>query len=1602
MFFSSQIISALYSLRLNSRAFPSRGLSLCWSILLSLSFSVSSVQADSGDAYGPLYMLDEGYTSTDWSYIRQFPLGAGEKAHIDALMYRFAETNGYDAVQGDDIIWKWYDSENTLVDTDKVSYTGVCWYNALEVPCVEGVPAIGLFKTITNKTGIWRVETYFNDILRSDTSFDVIGRELHPYSGDSFSVYENEILEQPLAAFLRNYDGTGTVDKEVQFEIIQRPKGKASGGLNILPSSQPTGTKSNIVSVRTNTQGIANAWFEAGTKPGIYIIQATTYSAPDHPATFTVEVLEGPVPPDQQDPLEAALDPERNLGKPEQCQALTGNPVNVITGNKFESILLSEGRTFVPVPFRLYYNSMDFTGSALGPKWRYSYSRSVVMGSKEINGRSKSVAMLVRDDGNVIHFYKSGKSWVPVYGDVRTTLTSSNSGWDYHTEDDSAEHYDSGGKLLSITRADGNGITIAYDASGRISQAVSTTGDFVTFSHSSTHLGSVGFGGRTDSREEIRFTFNASGMLSYQFPAGAKRYRYHYEDSRDPTLLTGKSLLVGDSVNYTTTRLSTYVYDTKGRVTSTSLADDVDRKDIVYGDDGSRKVTDSQRNSTYYNALGRQGVGLLSSIDGPCGCGSNDQAMTFDDNNNLLTLTSFGVVTEYGNYDSRGNPGYIIEAKGTTEERRTDYTYDPRFFSRISKTEETSVRSGQVRTTTTVYDDQAHVTERTVSGFTPEGTPVSRTTRYEYNGVAGQISLTDGPREDISDLYQFDYYADNAATGVRTLLKSVTGPDGTRLRDNIQYEALKPVSETLPNGEVITQTYQEDIFDINSDDWNYNQLLESLTVTDAQGNSRTTYWTYTVRDQVETITTGYGTPDAKTLTFTYDTAMRLMGVTDALGNAAQYTLDTRGNVLEEKVFDSTGQLSTLITRVYDAYSHLTQESAANEQTGFSFAADGTLQSTTDGNSVLNVYSYDSLKRLTGVTQNSGGTGPTADTAMSYGYDAQDRLVRVTDANGNATGYVFDDLSNLLGQSSPDTGNQVYSHDAAGNRTSMTDAKGQTFSYTYDAFNRLTFRDASGTDHDVTYLWDTCPGGYGRLCSVSSADATVQYSYTGFGELETLTQQTGATALQIDYRYNSAGEVSHVFYPGGAEVRYIHNAAGDISAVSLVQNGVTTPLISGGLYGYRGQLQEITYGNGLHRTLSYDAAGRLETISDPGYSRAFGYDSAGNLLTAGPESFTYDALNRLSTSDAAGPVQSFEYDANGNRTLLSDGGAVTAYAVDPLSNQYSSISGASVSYDDNGNLQSRDGNVLVHGPDNRLEAVSGISGYEYNGLGQRVSKSVTGAGMTMFLYDDAGRLLVEADENGSPVAEHVYMGSVPVAVIRYDSGQPQVFYVHTDQLGTPRSLTDAGGTVVWQWLSSAFGETAANSDADGNGVEVEYNLRFAGQYFDAETGLHYNYFRDYDPLSGRYVQSDPIGILRDYSDPQLQIAVEMGLIVPHELYDSLNHLYGYADQNPINFIDPSGLDSLRAALMQAIARGNTRQIRNIMDALSDPKLRKAAQDALDKFGSKADDWIGKNCKGSINREFPENLRDKTLEEIRRGNSAEYKKAWKLLNDKRFQK
>jgi len=142
----------------------------------------------------------------------------------------------------------------------------------------------------------------------------------------------------------------------------------------------------------------------------------------------------------------------------------------------------------------------------------------------------------------------------------------------------------------------------------------------------------------------------------------------------------------------------------------------------------------------------------------------------------------------------------------------------------------------------------------------------------------------------------------------------------------------------------------------------------------------------------------------------------------------------------------------------------------------------------------------------------------------------------------------------------------------------------------------------------------------------------------------------------------------------------------------------------------------------------------------------------------------------------------------------------------------------------------------------------------------------------------GYLITETTDTGQLIKDYIWQeGMHPVAQIDNAQGSEQIIYLYTDHLMTNRLATDQNQAVVWRWEGEAFGETAAQ---ELGGVSV--NLRFPGQYFDGESGWFYNYYRYYDPKTGKYITSDPIG-----------------------LQGGLN-TYGYVSQNPLRFTDPFGL------------------------------------------------------------------------------------------------
>jgi len=153
------------------------------------------------------------------------------------------------------------------------------------------------------------------------------------------------------------------------------------------------------------------------------------------------------------------------------------------------------------------------------------------------------------------------------------------------------------------------------------------------------------------------------------------------------------------------------------------------------------------------------------------------------------------------------------------------------------------------------------------------------------------------------------------------------------------------------------------------------------------------------------------------------------------------------------------------------------------------------------------------------------------------------------------------------------------------------------------------------------------------------------------------------------------------------------------------------------------------------------------------------------------------------------------------------------------------------------------------------------------------------------YDElaSGLLVGEYDGTGALIEETVWLGDIPVATLRPNGATVSIYYVHSDQLNTPRQITrPSDNTAMWTWNSASFGTDAANPNPAGAGT-FAYNLRFPGQAFDGHVGLHQNGFRDYDPAAGRYSESDPVG-LRGGS------------------YST----YAYVSGNPMRNIDPLGL------------------------------------------------------------------------------------------------
>lgn len=656
--------------------------------------------------------------------------------------------------------------------------------------------------------------------------------------------------------------------------------------------------------------------------------------------------------------------------------------------------------------------------------------------------------------------------------------------------------------------------------------------------------------------------------------------------------------------------------------------------------------------------------------------------------------------------------------------------------------------------------------------------------------------------------------------------------------------------------------------------------LTRIEQPEVDGQIPQTVFAYNNRGQVETTTD----PEAMITSYTYDpmTGDLLSTSVDqgGLNLTTQMTYDTVGNLTHNT--DPRGHTTVL---QYDDMRRLEQTTAPSPQnyvTKYTYEPTGNLTKVeSETGDSLNPWQTTTMTYT--LTGKKGAVTDPEGNITSNQYDQADRLWKVTDAESQTAEYLYDETG-MLYRVIDAKGNISEEHAYTPNclKQSLKDANDNSTLYEYDDFDRLyktvypdgsyeifTYDAVGNLIAKRTRVGDTISYGYDSLNRLTSklllGPRITQYSYDLIGRLVDVADPNGT----IHHDFDTAGRLIRVTYPDSKTVEYEYDDASNRS--------------------------RLTYPDGYFVTYTYDELNRLTEVLEGETSvlAQYSYDplslrvtlTYGNSTSA---SYTYEIDDDLASINHQFSVSnvSLGYVCNnvGNRThFTSDddrflfsplAGLETDYASNNL-NQYTSVSGVAFSYDGNGNLTSDGGNTYSYDAENHLIAAttpehSAI--YTYDPFGRRSAKTVDSV-TTTYLHD-SNQVIMEYDGSDQMLRRYVYGLGIDEPVCMTTTGA--VYYYHFDGLGSVVALSDDSGNMVETYAYSPYGEVDHVSSA-GN------PYLYTGREYDAETRLYYYRARYYDTELGRFLQVDPIGY-----------AVGM-------------NLYVYVHNNPVNYIDPTGLD-----------------------------------------------------------------------------------------------
>ena len=1154
---------------------------------------------------------------------------------------------------------------------------------------------------------------------------------------------------------------------------------------------------------------------------------------------------------------------------PDLTCSMAANPMNFLYGMKIEkqTDYAASGRLRFERTYRGNAAWLDFN---MGKYWRHNYDRTLEVN----NGTYADTAVITTVDGKAYQFRSDpgANDYEPVASDIHGTFeerydsTPTLIGYLYTTEDNNKEYYNTDFKLERIEYLGGEALDLTYDTSDRLDEVEDEHGRTLEF----TYDGSDRVSTVTTPDGVYTYTYDTNNNLEEVERPDTTTIEYHYENTTYVNALTG----ITDENNV---RYATWGYDTEGRVNSSEHAGSVDDFTVTYNSDDTVTVTNALGKQTVYSYLVINGVRKITTVDGIASthCPAASRENTYTADGYVETSTDWeGNLTEY-EYNDRGLETSRTEAVGEPEERTITTTWETNF--RLP-----NVITEPGKTTDYDYDSDGRMTSKTVTDTTSSE---ARTWTYTYyansTGAGGQTILgrlkeVDGPRTDVTDKTEYEY-----DTSFR-LIKTTN--------------ALGQITETTAFDSADRPLTTEDANNVETD-FTYDDEGRVETITVAPGTALEAVTTYTYNNVGDV--TEIEQPNGVTITYTYDNARRMTGMEDDLGNTITYTLDDAGNITKEEYKNSSSTLKYEHSRAYDEMSRVIESiGAATQTTEYEYDLNSNQTKVTDAETNETDFAFDGLNRL--VTQTDALSGVTETT-----YNDLDQITNTEDPRSNDTTYTnnaFGDVTQIV---SPDTGTSSFTFDKAGNMTSKTDARSVVTNYTYDALNRLTdveYPSDSSLDVELTYddnpdTAGACGTSVGRLCRVVDASGTTDYKYNDLGQLIEVKEVRGALTFTTQYEYDLSGVITQITLPSGREIDYLHNANAQVSDVSADVNSASTTIVSSITYLPFGPITSMVYGNGKSLSASYDqdywpTSRSVNTV----FSHTYDTDDNGNIIQKGAWTYDYDALNRLDDQNDGSTTTAFTYDAIGNRLTENDG-STTTYTYPSTSSKLSSVGSDSYTYDAAGNITGNDVLDFVWDAAGRLEETKTagtstvVGAYTYDYANKRTSKTVSGT-TTHYVYGQGGLLYGEYDNTGALIREYVYLNGEPLAQIDA-GGSETLIYLHTDHLMTPRYATNTSGSTVWTWDSGAFGAEAPTGSAT-------VNLRFPGQYYDGETSLHYNWNRYYDPATGRYISSDPIGLV-----------------------GGLN-TYLYAMANTLINFDPEGLYTLTDAEKSLEQRGVTKE------------------------------------------------------------------------------